>query len=223
MATFDFMGGISGTMMGWLSSGLFWLVMTIILTVGVFILLKVQKNRKLRWNCLELLSYGNGKVGCNSLRAGIFKKKTTIFGLWDYGNENCIKTDDNRIILEATTDDLMDIFGKKGFFIRRKDDDPKILVPITKINWLNEKALFEIAPADFRDASVNIVDTATKETQSWADKYLPYIMLGGMIIFFIVGFILASQFFNRTVDKAGEILMAVSKNAGSVQPSATAP
>ena len=48
-------------------------------------------------------------------------------------------------------------------------------------------------------------------------------MLGGMIIFFIVGFILASQFFNRTVDKAGEILIKVSENAGSVQPSGTAP
>ena len=114
MATFDFMGGISGTMMGWLSSGLFWLVMTIILTVGVFILLKVQKNRKLRWNCLELLSYGNGKVGINSMRCGIFKKKTTIFGLWDYGNENVIKCNDGRIILEGTTDDLMDVLGKKG-------------------------------------------------------------------------------------------------------------
>ena len=117
----------------------------------------------------------------------------------------------------------MDVMGKKGFMLRRKDDDPKILVPINKIEWARENLLMAIAPADFRDASVNIVDTASKETQTWADKYLPYIMLGGMVIFFIVGFILASQFFNRTVDKAGEILIAVSKNAGSAQPSYTAP
>lgn len=200
-----FFGDVGGVFMGWLSSGLFWLVMTILFTVGMLILLKVNKNRKLRWGCLEFLSYGNGKVGINNLKAGIFKKKTAIFGLWDYGNENVIKTNDGRIIQEVTTDDLMDIFGKKGFITRRKDDDPKILVPINRIGWKGEKALFEIAPADFRDASVNIVDSATKETQTWADKYLPYIMLGGMVIFFIVGFILASQFFNRAMDKSLEL------------------
>ena len=222
MADFGFsqLGGVFGT---WFSSGLFWLVIAIILTIGVFVLLSVNKRRRLKWNVLECLSYGNGKAGINLLTAGIFKKKTTVFGLWDYGNENCVKCADGRLILEATTDDLMDIFGEKGFIVRRKDDDPKILVPISKIRWKNEEALLEIAPADFRDASVNIVDSATKETQTWADKYLPYIMLGGMVIFFIVGFILASQFFNRTVDKAGEILIKVSQNAGSVAPSTTAP
>ena len=107
--------------------------------------------------------------------------------------------------------------GRKGFMVRRKDNDPKILVPISKVKWENEKALFEIAPADFRDASVNIVDTATKETQTWADKYLPYIMLGGMVIFFIVGFILASQFFNRAMDKSIEIQRMNCNNFNNVQ------
>lgn len=198
-------GDVTGVFGQWLSSGLFWLVMTFLLTIGVAIILVVNKRRRLRWNVLELLNYGNGKVGIYFLRAGIFKKRTTIFGLWDYGHENVIKCKDGRIILEATTDDLMDIMGKKGFLVRRKDDDPKILVPINKVNWKNEIALLEIAPADFRDASVNIVDSATKETQTWADKYLPYIMLGGMVIFFIVGFILASQFFNRAMDKSLEV------------------
>jgi len=216
-------GDVTGTMMSWLSSGLFWMVMAILLTAGVLILLKVNKGRKLRWNALELLSYGNGKVGINKLRCGLFKKKSSIFGLWDYGHENVIKTDDGRIVLEGTTDDLMDVMGKKGFLLRRKDDDPKILVPISKVKWENEKAIFEIAPADFRDASVNIVDTASKETQTWADKYLPYIMLGGMVIFFIVGFILASQFFNRAMDKSIEIQRMQCGNFGAVQPSTTAP
>lgn len=222
MAT-DYFGGITGAMKGWLSSGLFWFVITIILTVGVFLILYVNRRRRLKWNVLELLAYGNGKVGINLLTAGIFKKRTTIFGLWDYGNENVIKCSDGRVILEGSIGDMMDVMGRKGFVVRRKDDDPKILVPINKINFLNEKAMFEITPADFRDASVNIVDTATRETQSWADKYLPYIMLGGMVIFFIVGFILASQFFNRTVDKAGEILIRVAENAGNVASSTTAP
>ena len=179
-------GDVGGVFKGWMTSGLFWIVMAVLLTVGILIILKVNKNRRLKWNVLEIISYGNGKVGMNKLKAGIFKKKTSVFGLWDYGHENTIKCSDGRIILEASTDDLQDIMGKKGFLIRRKDDDPKVLVPISKVKWENEAPLFAIAPADFRDASVNIVDTATKETQTWADKYLPYIMLGGMVVFFIL-------------------------------------
>jgi len=214
---FEF-GGMFNAFGAWLSSGLFWLIIGILLTIGIVFLLVINKRRKLKYNCIELISFGNGKVGSNNLKAGIFKKKSMLFGLVDYGSENVFKTNDGRIILEGNSDDLHDIFGKKGFYLRRKDDDPKILVPISKIHFSNEKALFEIAPADFRDASINIVDSAVKETQGWADKYLPYLMLGGMVIFFIVGFILASQFFNRTVDKAGEILDKVSQNAGHSTP-----
>jgi len=213
-----FGGDIGGVMKGWLSSGLFWMVMAILLTVGILVLLKVQKNRRLKWNVLEFVSYGNGKVGINKLRAGIFKKKSYLFGLWDYGHENTVKCADGRLILEASTEDLQDLMGRKGFMVRRKDDDPKILVPISKVKWENEAPLFAIAPADFRDASVNIVDTASKETQTWADKYLPYIMLGGMVVFFIVGFILASQFFNRAMDKSIEIQKMSCGNFNNVQP-----
>jgi hypothetical protein len=35
--------------------------------------------------------------------------------------------------------------------------------------------------------------------------------------------ILATQFFNRTVDKAGEILKQAGENAGNVAPATTAP
>lgn len=213
-----FTDDLTGVMKGWVSSGLFWAVMGLLLTCGIFGLLYVNKTRRLKWNILELISYGNGKVGVNKLKAGIFKKKAYMFGLWDYGHENVVKCNDGRIILEASTTDLMDILGKKGFIVRRKDDDPKILVPINKVKWENEAPLFAIAPADFRDASVNIIDTATKETQTWADKYLPYIMLGGMVVFFIVGFILASQFFNRAMDKSIEIQRMQCNNFANVQP-----
>jgi hypothetical protein len=202
------MAGVSdiwGAVSGWLSSGLFWLIIGIGLTIGVISLLVVNRNRKLKYNCLELINFGNGKVGINKLKAGTFKKKSIFFGLFDVGSENVYKTSDGRIIPEANSDDLHDIMNKKGFILRRKDDDPKLLVPISAIGWKNERALFEIAPADFRDASVNIVEGATKETQSWADKYLPYIMIGGIIIFSIVAFILASQFFNGAMDRALQI------------------
>lgn len=215
--------GVGTIAMSWVSSGFFWMILTIVFTLGIGFLLWINKRRKLKYNVDELISFGNGKVGINSMRAGIFKKKTAVFGLWDYGNESVYKTNDGRTIFEATSDDLHDIRGKKGFIVRRKDDDARILVPISNISWRNEKAIFEIAPADFRDASVNIVNDATKETQGWAEKYLPYIMLAGIVIFFIISMILATQFFNRTVDKAGEILKQAGENAGAVASSTTAP
>ena len=211
---------VGGTILVWMKSGIFWLILSVVITVCAVILLYVYKKSKLKYSCIELVSYGNGKVGINRTTAGSFKKGSTFFGLLDTGRESCFKTADGKVILEASTDDLHDIFSQKGFIVRRKDDDPKILVPISRIEWKNERAMFDIAPADFRDASVSIIADANKETQGWAEKYLPYIMLGGIVIFFVVSFILASQFFNRTVDKAGEILMKVGQNQASTAPSA---
>lgn len=211
--------GMTGIVMKWVSSGIFWLIISVVLTVSVVILLYVNKRTKLKYNCLEVVSYGNGKIGMNKLTAGMFKKKSTLFGLIDTGKEQFFKTNTGKIIQDASTNDLHDIFGKKGFIVRRKDDDPNVLVPVPNVFWNNEKFIFEIAPADFRDTSIDIINSATKETQGFMEKYLPYIMIGGIVIFFIISFILASQFFNRTVDKAGEILIKVSQNQGSTAPS----
>lgn len=212
----------SGMFMTWMKTGIFWLILAVIITVCAIILLYVNKKSKLKYNCIEMVSYGNGKIGLNYTTAGVFKKGSSVFGLLDHGREACFKTAEGKLILEASTNDLHDINGRKGFIVRRKDDDAKVLVPVSRVQWANEKALFEIAPADFRDTSVAILADATKETQGWMDKYLPYIMLGGIVIFFVVSFILASQFFNRTVDKAGEILMKVGQNQVVTAPS-TAP
>jgi hypothetical protein len=232
------LSSITGVFLNWTKSGIFWVIFSIILLFALILILWWNKRTKLKYNALELISYGNGKTGFNIHKAGVFKTKSTFFGLWDTGNEFVFKVDDGRIIQGASTDHLQDLFGKKGFIVRRKDDDVKILVPVDKILWKvkiqcpkcnykfiqnTENPLFQIAPGEFRDASVRIVDEATKETQGFMEKYLPYIMLGAVIIFFVISMILATQFFNRTVDKAGEILKQAGENAGNVAPATTAP
>lgn len=209
---------VSNVAYGWLRNGLFWVIVALVLTCGAFAVLWWRKRTRMKYNALEVISFGNGKIGLNMHKAGMFKQKSTLGGLIDYGNEFRFKTDDGRIIRDASTDDLHDIFGKKSFLVRRKDDDPKILVPITRVGFKNEKLLMEIAPADFRDASVEIVAEATKETQGFLEKYLPYIMLGAIVVFFVISMILASQFFNRTVDKATELLTNAGQNKGSLAP-----
>ena len=206
---------LTGTLFIWIRSGIFWLILTAILTIGAFFLLLVNKRRKLKYNCLEVVNFGNGKTGWNLMKAGSFGTHSALFNLWDYGTEKAYKIKDGRIIYEATEEDLHDVFGKKGFIVRRKDGDPKILLPISKIEWKNEKAMFEIAPAEFRDVSTHLISEAEKETMGWIDKYLPYLMIGGVIIFFVISMILATQFFNRTIDKAGQIMLQASQQSGA--------
>lgn len=207
-------GGMQGAIVGWMSTGVFWVGVCIVLIFSLSIFLFVRKRQKLKYMVYEIVPFGNGKIGINISTAGMFKSKSALGGLWDYGTDYKFKTKDNRIILEATTRDLHDLNGKKGFIVTRKPDDPKILVPLTKFKIENSNLLSEIAPADFRDASVGIIVEASKETQGMLDKYLPYIMLGTIIIFFVIAMLVATQFFNRTIDKSGEILSKVSANCG---------
>lgn len=220
----DIMGSLgvtnmSGSIMGWFQSGIFWVVITLSLTVGLLLFLKIRKSRMLKYACLEIIPFGNGKIGINRTKAGIFKSKSKFGGLWDYGTDFKFKTKDNRIILDATTRDLHDLFGSKGFIVTRKPDDPKVLVPLARFKIENAFLLGEIAPADFRDASVNILEDAREETLKGIEKYLPYIMLGGIIIFFAISMMVATQFFDRTVDKAGDILLKAGSTCSSPPPS----
>jgi hypothetical protein len=205
---------VTGPVYQWIQSGLFWVVMTLLFTVGTVAILWWKKQTQLKYNCFEIIEFGNGKIGINKLKAGVFKKTSKFFGLWEQGNESFFKTNDGRRILDARTEDLFDIMGKKGFICYRKADDPKILVPISRVNFKGKDMVMEIAPADYRDASSSIIEEAVKETNNFIEKYLPYIMLAGIVIFFVISMILASQFFNRTVDKASELLLQAGHSGG---------
>jgi len=212
--------GMQASLMGWMQTGMFWVIVSFVLCFSLLLFLFLRKRSKLKYMVYEIVPFGNGKVGINISKAGLFKSKSALGGMWDYGTDYKFKTSDNRIILDATSRDLHDLNGKKGFMVTRKADDPRILVPLNKFKIGNSELLSEIAPADFRDASVGIIMEANKETMGMLEKYLPYIMLAGIVIFFIISMILATQFFNRTVDKAGEILLQAGQCAGSAVQSA---
>jgi hypothetical protein len=213
-------GGIFEGFKGWMTSGVFWMTGAVVLiAVVVLFYAYMNKRGKLKYSALELVNFGNGKVGVNKKKAGVFGTKSFL-GLIDYGNEKIIKVDDGRRVLDATTDDLHDIFGKRGFILRRKDDDPRILVPVSKVLFINEKLLFEIAPADFRDTSVNILTAATKETESTWEKILPYVAVGLIVVLTIISIIVNQQMTNNTVDKVGKMLIQGCSNSQSAAPGA---
>ena len=215
-------GNIKGMFTGLLFNSMFWILgAIIIISVVVLVYGYYSKKGKLKYPCFELVSFGNGKIGINELKAGVFKTKSFLFGLFDYGTESCIKTNDGRRIIEATTDDLHTIKGLRGFIVRRKDDDPRILVPISKVYFKNEHLMFEIAPADYRDVSLQILAEATKETQGFLEKWMPYIGIGLCIVLCIVTVVICQQMTNSTVDKVGKILIEGCRNAQNVVPGAS--
>jgi hypothetical protein len=211
------LGNIASSFAGYAKSGMFWLVVLIlILGLVFFFYAYVSRRGKLKYECLELVSFGNGKIGMNKSKAGVFKSKSMFFGLIDYGSEYVIKTADGKIIEKAKTSQLHDIFGKKGFICVRKTEDPKILVPIGKVKFDNMLLMFDIAPADYRDASTRIFKEAVDETKGTWEKLLPYIAIGLCVVLTIVNVVVNMQMTNNTVNKVGGMLIEGCRNQQNV-------
>jgi hypothetical protein len=222
MVDFGNLGGITQSFWGWTTSSVFWVgIIFVLVFIIAFFYLFMARRSKLKYNCIEILRFGNGKIGINLHKAGPFHTHTFANGFIDYGKEISYKLLDGRIIQQAKTSQLHDIMGKKGWICIRKSGDAKILVPIDKIYIRGLDLLMDIAPGDYRDASSKIVEAATKETMSWVDKYLPYIMIAGLIIGIIVSQVISMQMINNAQDKAIQIQQLTCDNAGYTKPGAS--
>lgn len=212
-------GALGSTAVSWLKSGMFWIIGIIIVMfiVGGFYLM-MRRRGKLKYNVLEIVAFGNGKLGINRFKAGLFGIKTTLFGLFDYGAESVTKTNDGRIIQKAKTYHLHDLFGKKGYVVVRKPDDNKILVPVSKVYLKNLALLLEIAPSNYRDASVDIIKATENETKGTWEKILPYVAIGLIVVLTIISIVINQQMTNNTVEKVGNLLISGCENAQNTAP-----
>lgn len=209
---------LSSILTGYVTSGVFWLIVIVILFIlGVFFYVYFLRKSKLKYNCLELVRFGNGKLGINKMTAGLFFTKTFLWGLIDYGTERVTKVTDGRIIQGARTSHLHDIFGKKGYIVVRSPKDPRILVPISKFEFDNLQALMEVASGDYRDASTRIFMNAVEETKGLWDKMLPYVAIGLCVILALITLVINMQMTNNTVEKVGKMLIAGCENNQNVQ------
>lgn len=211
-------GGFTGVMFNWLQSIWFWLLIIVAIGGAGFGGLKIRKSRKLVYPVLLHNKIGNGKEAVTNTWAGEFKNKTWLFGLIDYGSESSFRLKDGRQIFCASLDDLHEINGRMGFECYRKEDDVKIVVPISKVTFANEGLVNSIAPADYRDAASAIVKTAIEETSSSWDKIKGPLIIAGIIVAGLIVILLIVQYSNHQLDKAGEILLKVSEKV-NVQPS----
>jgi len=187
-------GGIFGSIMGWASSLFFWALIGIGLFVFIIGFLWIKKQRKFKFPCLEVIGLGEGKVMTSLTKCGWFRSQRKFFGLWEYGGEEELIVKDGRKIQCASSVDYHTINGKRGIIAKRKDDDPEILVPLSKVKIENLKLIGEIAPADYRDAAVNIIEKYEKETMTWWQQNAPIIVLAGVIIFALIALIIIFNF-----------------------------
>jgi len=209
-------------------SPLLWILVVGVLMIGSFGALWIRKQRKLEYPCLVVRKTGNGKVDIRTMKAGWFKSHSILFGLLDWRGEEVLYTGGFRKpvdkIQAGSTIDFHEIEGKKGLICRRKDDDPKILVPITKMEMENDVLLGAIAGVDLRDASVNIVQAAEKETRNRTQEIVQWIIMGGVIMLALIVIIMSYQFVSRAQSEAWTYVMQASNIvSGSAPPVSGAP
>lgn len=212
----------SGMIFSWGNSIFVWTIVIAIAVVIIGGILYINKRRKLKYNVLELVPFGNGKFGFNLGKAGLFSSSSSLGGLWDNKKGDRYKTAKGNLIIGATTEDLHDIFGKKGFIVMRHPEDPQAVIPISKAEIINRDIFLELAPIDIRDAGVELMKENIKETQGWIDKYGAIISIGLLVMLGVIGFVVAGQVFNHAIDKSMEIQQMTCSNSVHSSPS-TAP
>lgn len=202
--------GMTGFMFNMLGSLFFWLILIIILVVISFGALIIRRSRKLTIPYIEVTDLGRKKAGVKfgrNQKAGYFKHNVTFFGLYDYGYEEICKTKDGRTILNVSSEDFHEINGKMGLIVQRSPEDPRILVPLTKVQVENGALLNTIAPADYRGVVVDIIKKAEKETQDKVDKIMQWVMWGGIIIFGFISIILITQMVKNGQTEAKDLIL----------------
>lgn len=206
-------GGFSNMFFDWLSTAWFWFIILFGLFIGSLSGLAIRKKRRLIYPVLIETNLGNGKTGVTKTTAGLFKKKQVFFKLLDFGSESEFKTKDGRKILAGSLDDMHEIDGKMGFRVYRKPDDPQILIPIKKLSLdkYSQQAVYSVAPADYRDASTQIIDEAQKETLSTWEKVAPYLFFGALVVISFIIILLIVRFAQHNVDTAKDMLIEAGK------------
>jgi uncharacterized protein YejL (UPF0352 family) len=204
----------SGMAMGWLQTGMFWAAFVGSILFGLIIYLKVKKWRRLKYPLVEVIDLGGGKMGIYTKKRGCgwFKIHNIMFGLIESGEE-VMKAFDGRRIFCSSSVDFHEINGIRGLVAKRKDDDPKILVPLTKMEVSNLYLISEIAPSDFRDASTQIIDEAKNEMKNVLMQYLVPIAIGVFVVGMVITVIIMQQTFNHATDKAAEMIATAGQNA----------
>lgn len=200
------MSFVTKNLIGWFLNPLFWMLILVGIAILLIFILWIRKKRRLIYSASELVDYGQGKFGINSLKCGYYGKKLYFRGLLWKGEE-VMRADSGEEIRDFSTEDFQQINGKRGVVCFRCSTNQNILVPITKASFKNDHLLAEIAPASYCDAAIDIFHEGVNETKDWKDKILPIAIIGGVILFALVSIIIISQLVKNGQKEAAELIM----------------
>jgi len=191
-----------------LMSPIMWLMIIFAVFLAGIGGLWLRKQKKLEYKCLIIAPAGNEKTSIKLTKAGWFKSKF-FMKLWDYGNEEVIKTSDGRKIYGVTRSDMHFFKGDRCIVCWEKGDDRKVLVPINSLTLgkSTEALLAEIAPVDLRDVSSQILRDTDAELKGSFEKYMIPILIGGTIIFALVSIIMVVQMVKNGQTEAGNLIL----------------
>lgn len=211
---FEF-SGVTSMITSWVINPFIWMVVLFIFVGVIFGFLVIRKKRKLIYQCLELVDYGDvdRKFGFNIIPAGWFGKKK-FMKYFDYGEER-LETKTGEIIYDFSTEDFQEINGKRGIVCFRDPVNQNILVPISKIKVTNKELLAEIAPAEFRDVALGIIKDADRETKDFKEKIMQVVLWGLVIAFSLIAIIIISQLIKHSVTETKEMVLSAGETCMS--------
>jgi len=217
----------AGMITGFILSPLIWILVIFFLVFAAVGGLWVRKQRKLCYTCIVLRNMGSGKIDLKTMKAGWFKTNSMLGGLWDYGMEEELLTGGWRKPVDkiqgGSTVDFHEINGKRGLICRRKDDDPKVLIALDKMEIENDHLLASVASVDLRDAAVNIIRKAEKETRNRTAEIVQWVIMGGVIILALIVIIMSYQFVAKAQADAWARLIEAGRIVTGAAPPINAP
>jgi|GEM_PF-1360611 len=209
---------------GFARSAFYVVIAVVFIFVSLYIGLLTKRKRRFDFIVLEYIDCGNNKVDIYPFRGGWFKKRHMFNHLIELGGEREMLTSDWRKIFNVSSEDYHFYNGRKCLLVQRDMDDPEVLVPIKNVN-LDEKSkamLNMIAPADYRDAGVQILERKQAETQTWWDKHGAQIMSALILIFFIISLIIITHWISTETSETRKMLLEIAKTV-TQKPSVAAP
>jgi hypothetical protein len=207
----------AGNVYGVVQTLSFWGIIIAIIIAACIMFFFALKYFKLKYPILIITDLGNGKINIESTKGGYFRSRSFL-GV-DYSGAEVMKTKKGRRINSSSTEDFHDIKGKRGLICYRKSDDPAILVPLTRVDILGKNLTAQIAPADYRDAAVSIMEQTQQETMGKFEKYLPYVALSAVGVICLIIILVTTKFATGAHENAADLLRQVMQTVAAPTPS----
>lgn len=200
---------ITSLVMQWIINPLIWLVLLLFFSIGIYIILIVRKKRRMNYPAIEIVDLGDGKTNFNNLKCGWIGEKIYLNGLWWSGRE-VMRTNSMEIINQFSEQDFQEIDGKRGIIFYRNPLQ-KTLLPINRLKIQNKELVATIPPAEFVNASVDIIKSASKEMTDKTEKIIQFVSWALVVIFSLVAIIVIIQMVKNGQKEANDLILEAGK------------